>query len=184
MDSAVELWLVRHGETVWNAAGLVCGWSDVPLTARGQGQARSLRSRLTGQVFDSVWSSDLCRAVETAQLAYGAPRVDARLRELHFGQIEGVPWETLDPLHRNALLEFEGFRAPDGESTHDFSVRVFELLNLLSPGRHLLFVHAGLVRLVLRAVGNDEFLPPSSIAALEWTTRRLLFLEQGPPSPG
>ncbi|MCA9793539.1 MAG: histidine phosphatase family protein [Candidatus Eremiobacteraeota bacterium] len=179
MSAEVELWLVRHGQTEWNADGKVCGWFDAALTEHGREQARGLRGFLAAHQFTSVWSSDLSRAVETARLALGPARADARLREFHFGDVEGLVWHDLDPAVRDRILEFEGFRAPNGEDMQAFQERVYEFVDGLHPGRHLLFVHAGLIRLLLRAVDNDKFLPPASVAGLEWTRRRFLFIREG-----
>ena len=61
-NDALILWLVRHGQTTWNSQGLISGWTDVPLTVRGEDMARALRPRLSRESFDEVWSSDLQRA--------------------------------------------------------------------------------------------------------------------------
>ena len=176
---SVEVWLVRHGETEWTVLGKVSGWTDVTLTERGREQARGLQPRLSPQTFDTVWASDLQRTLETARLAWGEARPDERLRELDFGDLEGIVWEQLDSGHREALLAFEGFCPPAGESVETFQARVRGFLNELPPGRHLLFVHAGLIRLVLRDLEADRFLPPASVVALRWTQRQLLFIEPG-----
>ena len=60
--TAAEFWVVRHGESTWNADGRCQGQTDVPLSALGALQAASLAERLTGQSFDAVYSSDLARA--------------------------------------------------------------------------------------------------------------------------
>lgn len=78
----VRVWLVRHGETRWNTERRLQGISDIELSDRGREQAEQLRLRLGGRSFDAVWSSDLLRAVETAEIIFGGPRIDARLREL------------------------------------------------------------------------------------------------------
>ncbi|HSD65513.1 MAG TPA: histidine phosphatase family protein, partial [Vicinamibacteria bacterium] len=92
-----ELWLVRHGETPASRGRTLAGWTDVPLTEHGEGQAAALRPLVAGERFDGVWSSDLRRAVTTARLAWGEPRPDARLREMSFGTLEGRPWADLEP---------------------------------------------------------------------------------------
>lgn len=152
-----ELWLVRHGETEWNAAGRFCGRSDPPLTDRGRTQAASLRPELRDREFVSCLSSPSLRAIETARLAYGEPAIDERLRELDFGDVEGRTWmECSDDLRRK-LADYETFEAPNGESVAQLSARVAALLAELGAGRHLVFTHGGVIRLLLGRVGVTTF---------------------------
>src|SRR5512143_1769281 len=103
-----ELWLVRHGETPASGGRTLAGWADVPLTEHGEQQARALRPALEGERFDGVWSSDLQRAVRTACLAFDhEARPDQRLREMSFGQLEGLPWESLEQRWQEALARFD-----------------------------------------------------------------------------
>ena len=62
------LLLVRHGETDWNADGLLQGHTDRPLSDYGRGQARQLAEDLEGEGLDAIYSSDLSRARETAEI--------------------------------------------------------------------------------------------------------------------
>jgi broad specificity phosphatase PhoE len=86
-----RLWLVRHGETAWAAAGRHTGWSDIPLTESGREQAATLGPRLAGLAFAAIVSSPLSRALETARLAGFGDRVttDDDLREWDYGADEG-----------------------------------------------------------------------------------------------
>jgi probable phosphoglycerate mutase len=180
-----ELWLVRHGETPASLGQKLAGWIDVPLTARGEAEAAALRPLLATESFLSVWSSDLVRAVATARLAWGEPRQDRRLREIHFGSLEGHYWPTLDAPTLKALQTFEGFVAPEGESFVDLRTRVFGFLDGLGPGRHVLFTHGGVVRLLSREVGEDGFVPTGTLLVVDWTGRRLLRRHDGQgPRPG
>ncbi|WP_245587634.1 histidine phosphatase family protein [Calidithermus chliarophilus] len=177
MSGRVELWLVRHGQTVWNAEGRLTGWSDVPLTGLGEAQARALAPLLAAERFDGAVASDLARAVQTARLAYGEPeRVLPELRELNFGALEGLRWAELDEAHRQALLGFDGFAAPGGESTAGMRSRVYGAFDRLPAGRHLIFTHGGVLRLVLREFDQDRFLPPCAVVGLDWTARRVRFV--------
>ncbi len=176
----LELWLVRHGETPASRDGVLAGWADVPLTPRGVEQAEAVRPALAGERFDSVWSSDLQRAAETARLAWGDARRDARLREIHFGELEGRPWAALDPEVRRSFAEFNGFRPAGGETLAQVRERVLTFLGELSPGRHLLFTHGGVIRLLTREIGHDAFVPTGTVVALEWTRRELLFTRECP----
>jgi 2,3-bisphosphoglycerate-dependent phosphoglycerate mutase len=174
-----ELWLVRHGETPASKGRTLAGWADVPLTAHGEDQASALRPLLAGERFESVWSSDLRRAVTTARLAWGEARRDERLREMNFGELEGLPWETLDPRWQEGLARFEGFAAPGGEAFADLRARVFSFVDALGPGRHLLFTHGGVVRLLSREAGEDHFVPTGTLLVLDWDARRLVSRTDG-----
>jgi probable phosphoglycerate mutase len=126
-----------------------------------------------------VWSSDLRRAVTTARLAWGEPRQDKRLREMSFGSLEGQLWETLDPAAQQGLARFEGFGAPGGETFADLRARVLSFLDGLAAGRHLVFTHGGVVRLLSREVGEDRFVPTGTLLVLDWDSRRLLSRRDG-----
>src|SRR5688500_7655080 len=140
----VIVWLVRHGETTWNADHKISGWIDVDLTPRGKQMALDLRPRLAGLHFTSVWSSDLQRAKHTAQLAYDGPaQPDARLREIDFGPLEGQDWTQMDEELQKEVLAFSEHCTQGGETITTFESRIFEFLDELPPGTHLLFVHGG-----------------------------------------
>ena len=170
----LHLWLVRHGETPSSRDGVLAGWTDVPLTEVGQDQARALRPVLATQTFTSVWSSDLDRTMTTARLAYGETATDRRLRELHFGELEGQPWREIDARHMAALMAFEGFAAPGGESLVDLRLRVLAFVDDLAPGRHLIFTHGVVIALLGREVGQKELVPTGTLRVIDWTNRRPL----------
>jgi len=174
MSSSLELWLVRHGQTTANAGGIISGWLDVPLTDLGEAQARFAARHLAGLDFDGVWSSDLARALATARLAWGEPAADQRIRELHFGELEGRHWGDLGADLESALLEFKRFRAPGGEDLSELRERVLGFAGGLVPGRHLIFTHGGVIRLLTSDLGQDRFLQNGAVAVLDWTGRRLL----------
>ena len=161
-----RLWLVRHAETDWSSTGRLCGWTDVPLNARGRHQARALAWTLAGRRFTSAWSSDLRRSVDTARLSYGNPITDARLRELKFGAIEGSRWAELAPPIQGAMLSFDGFAAPEGETVDALRQRVLAFVAELPPGDHLVFTHGGVMRLLLRQAGIDQSIDPCGVAVL------------------
>ena len=167
---AVTLWLVRHGATAWSETGRVCGWTDVPLSAAGRGQAQLFQPRLQGLAFDGVWTSDLVRASEFARLAFGDATPDTSLRELDFGELEGRTWHDLEQPIRDALLRFDGFVAPGGESVAAFENRVVGFLSGLTPGEHLVFTHGGVVRLLTRLLGVASSPVPGELTVLEWAT--------------
>jgi probable phosphoglycerate mutase len=174
-----ELWLVRHGQTPASLARTLAGWEDVPLTEAGEAQAAALRPVLAGERFDGVWSSDLQRALLSARLAWGEPVPDRRLREMSFGQLEGVLYETLDPRWQEGLARFGGFEPPGGETFADLHARVLSFVDALPAGRHLVFTHGGVVRLLSREAGEDYFVPTGTLLVLDWEARCVVSRRDG-----
>src|ERR1700692_1328921 len=86
------IYLARHGETEWSLTGQHTGLTDLPLTKRGEANARALGKRLTGLKFAKVFTSPLQRATRTCELAgFGAvAEVDRNLLEWNYGQYEGL----------------------------------------------------------------------------------------------
>src|SRR6185312_6514824 len=83
------IYLARHGETAWSLSGQHTGLTDLPLTERGERNARRLGQRLAGQTFAAVLTSPLQRARRTAELAGFAAEVDPALVEWNYGEYEG-----------------------------------------------------------------------------------------------
>src|SRR5712691_9865758 len=83
--------LARHGETAWSLSGRHTGTTDLPLTPRGEENARDLGRRLAGIHFDAIYSSPLQRARRTAELAgFPDPQLTSLLREVDYGTYEGL----------------------------------------------------------------------------------------------
>ncbi len=177
-DENVELWLVRHGETTYNAARRIAGWCDPPLTVRGREQAEAVGPLLEGEVFTSAWSSDLQRSIETSRLAWGQVDKDERLRECNFGTYEGRPFDEVDAADARVFMDFRDFDMEDGDSHESFLHRIEGFVNELPPGRHLLFVHGGVIRILTQDLGVDRFVPTGSVVGVDWTNRRLLFVKE------
>ena len=150
------LLLARHGETDWNSERRWQGHVDRPLNERGREQARALAAELAGRRIDAVYSSDLLRARETAEIVAAAlgleVRVDPGLREVDTGSWSGLVHseiETSDP---------EGFRRwqeggkgwESGESYEEMGARVVAAVLELAaahPDETLLVVsHGGSIR--------------------------------------
>lgn len=175
----VILHAVRHGESAWNVDHKLTGWSDVPLTERGRAQAQAVRPHVTGP-YASVWSSDLRRALETAELARGPCPTDTRLREMDFGSYEGRVWNDLSAEVTRDMLAFESFAPPDGEPFAAVRARVLAFVAELGAGRHLLFTHGGVVRTLMAEVGEPRFVPNASVVGINWTRAELLFVQPPP----
>jgi 2,3-bisphosphoglycerate-dependent phosphoglycerate mutase len=142
------LLLVRHGETDWNADGRLQGHTDRPLSDHGRRQARKLAEELSGEEIEAVYSSDLARARETAEIVgdrLGLPvELDPELREKDWGN-----WEGLTAVERDRV-EFAG------ESTEAHQQRMLRALERISerhPGdaRVLVVTHGGSMRRVQAA---------------------------------
>ncbi|MCQ9131605.1 histidine phosphatase family protein [Streptomyces hilarionis] len=94
-----DLLLVRHGETEWSRSGQHTSFTDLPLTAHGEEQAKSLAALLSGRTFALALTSPLQRAIRTADLAgVAGVRVEPDLHEWDYGAYEGVT--TVD-IHRD-----------------------------------------------------------------------------------
>jgi broad specificity phosphatase PhoE len=141
------LLLVRHGETDWNAVGRLQGHTDRPLSDFGRRQAEQLAEELEDEPLDAIYTSDLARARETAEIAgerLGLPVVlDPDLREKDWGT-----WEGLTSVERDRV-EFVG------ESTEAHQERILGALRRIAerhPGGCVLIVtHGGSMRRVQTA---------------------------------
>lgn len=106
----MEIYIVRHGQTLWNKVKRFQGSADIELSEEGRELARESGRNLLETHFDKVFSSPLCRARETARLFCGGRDieiiVDERLRELNFGSYEG---QLYDDLVNNDALTFKYF---------------------------------------------------------------------------
>ena len=158
MTGPTKLLLVRHGETDWNRDGRWQGGSDTRLNDVGREQARALAQQLDGEI-DVLYSSDLARARETAEIVAAKlgleVRLDPRLRERGFGSWEGLTTTEIEERFAEAhrrWLAGEGAGADDAEAFEDFSARVEEFLSdvlRLHPGEEVLVVsHGGSIRVI------------------------------------
>jgi broad specificity phosphatase PhoE len=122
-ESVPTIYLARHGETEWSLSGQHTGLSDIPLTARGERNARQLGARLAGLKFAHVLVSPLKRARRTCDLAgFGAQAVvDPDLVEWNYGEYEG---KTSAEIHR-VRPDWQLFRdgCPGGESLSGVGAR-------------------------------------------------------------
>jgi broad specificity phosphatase PhoE len=91
------IYLARHGETAWSISGQHTGLTDLPLTDRGERNARRLADRLKGLSFRKVFTSPLQRATRTCELAgFGAQaEIDRDLLEWNYGEYEGRRTEEI-----------------------------------------------------------------------------------------
>ena len=123
------LLLVLQGETVWNAAGRLQGQTDIPLSPRGEAQARQVAARLASEPLDAIVASDLQRALHTARvIAARHPSVplhpDAHLREPSKGVWEGLPWDEVRARFpaQAAVWQADHDAVPEGHEPHTATV--------------------------------------------------------------
>jgi broad specificity phosphatase PhoE len=147
---AVELYLVRHGDTDWSRARRHTGRTDLPLSPAGEAEAKALGRHLDGLAVDRVLSSPLARAAFTARLAGFGDRVELTdaLLELDYGEYEG----RTTPEIRASRPGWDLFRdgCPGGETVEDAAGRARPLLAELAAagGRALLFSHGHQLRVL------------------------------------
>ncbi|GAP20385.1 histidine phosphatase family protein [Leptolinea tardivitalis] len=156
-----EIWLVRHGQTDWNLEGRLQGQLDVPLNETGLKQAQSLAETLRGKPFSAIYSSDLMRARQTAEIIARVVNLpitfDKRLREISQGQVEGM-------LFSDVIQKFEGAladrtrnpvesRLPGGESVAELAERFRDCVDEISRQKYtrpvLLIAHGLAIATIL-----------------------------------
>ena len=180
MGGAVELWLVRHGETEWSLSGKHTSRTDIPLTEHGRERAAEIGEYLAGVTFAAVLRSPMGRARETCQIAgFGdVAVVDEGLREWDYGVFEGRTTKEIQ-------AEIPGWSVwsneiVGGETVEHVGARVDGVIaRALSlgggDGKVALFAHAHILRILaarwigLEARGGELFaLGTGSVSVLGW----------------
>jgi broad specificity phosphatase PhoE len=149
-ESLPEVYLARHGETAWTISHQHTGRTDIPLTERGEGNARSLGLRLKGMSFARVLVSPMQRARRTCELAGFGPQADVGpdLMEWDYGQYEGLT--TVEIRKQNPGWELFRDGAPGGESVAEVGARADTVIAHLrdTQGRTILFGHSHFFRVL------------------------------------
>lgn len=158
-----RIYLMRHGETLFNVQSRIQGWSDSPLTEKGIAQAKQAGDYLReqGLTFDAYYSSTSERACDTLELVTGQTHFQRRkgLKEMNFGNFEGQP-EYLHPPreHRRAVGNY--YQIHGGESDQEVRQRVKSALTEIvqdHPDQSVLVVsHAGALYHFLASLGLDQ----------------------------
>jgi broad specificity phosphatase PhoE len=171
----MELVCVRHGRTAWNAERRFQGQTDIPLDAEGLAQAQALAAHLQPERFDVAVASDLTRARQTAE-AICAGRdlrleLDPDLRELEFGEWEGMTWTEIVARWPELDDRYETsprhYTPAGGEPWEHLCARVERALRAIASrnagdARVLIVSHAGVMHAILHvvkhvaAVQNDD----------------------------
>ncbi|MDO4230706.1 MAG: histidine phosphatase family protein [Lautropia sp.] len=186
-----RLLLVRHGETAWNAAKVLQGQADIPLSAQGRQQALALAPLVQRWAPTHVISSDLSRARDTAALLgwKNAPE-DARWREAHLGRWTSRPVKELLETEAEHYQRWRNGQEapPDGETIMQFRTRVGAALDELHQhdGNVLVVTHGGVIRAVLAIVLGLEAeqivaVDPGSLTMLDFSTNPRLLAYNNTP---
>ncbi len=147
-----------HGTTFDNEAGISSGWKNVQLSPLGVEQNKALMKQIEGWQFDAVYSSDLQRAVATADFLFeGRIKVviDERLRECNYGRYNGSSSKLVEPLQRKYVKD----PFPEGESYEQVKQRIRSLLDDLMTdyaGADLAFVSHKGPQLALEVLLNGK----------------------------
>lgn len=171
----LQVYLVRHGETQWNAERRIQGQSDSPLTEKGEQQAQQVAQRVRNMGITHVIASDLGRTKRTAEIIADAcgceVTLDPRLRELHMGVLERRQLDSLteeeEGWRQRLVNGTPDGRIPEGESMTDVSERMHAALNAcldLPEGSRPLLVSHGM------ALGS---LVSTILGLPSWAERRL-----------
>jgi probable phosphoglycerate mutase len=172
-----DVYLARHGETEWSLSGQHTSFTDLPLTERGERNARRLSERLRGLSFAKVFTSPLQRAKRTCELAgFGAvAEIDPDLVEWNYGEYEGR--RTVE-IHRDRP-DWQLFRdgCPGGESPSEVGARADRVIKRIRAvqGNALLFSSGHFLRVLAArwlsleaGAGRFFLLSTASLSALSY----------------
>lgn len=186
------LTLVRHGESEWNAARKIQGHLDSGLSQAGRDQARLLRDYLDIEAYETVYSSDLSRAWQTAELATGLEREQItrtpKLREHCFGRWQGLSADEVRERYPEEWSAYRGDplhnRPEGGESVMDLRDRMSALLDEWHA-RHdgetiLAFTHGGVVRMATLVTMGLPVSPWGVLRVANTGVTRVEFSPDGP----
>ena len=171
------IYLARHGETAWSISGQHTGRTDLPLTERGERNARRLGERLNGLTFAKVLTSPLQRAARTCELAGfgGIAQTDADLLEWNYGEFEGRRSEDIHAERPAWQLFRDG--CPNGETPGQVGARANRVVRQLRAlqGDVLLFSSGHFLRVLAArwlglepAAGRFFILSTASLSALSY----------------
>jgi broad specificity phosphatase PhoE len=144
----VNVFAIRHGETVWSLSGQHTGTTDIPLTDNGRRLAEQMRPVLAKQTFALVLVSPMQRARETCALAGlgGTAVIDSDLAEWNYGEYEGMTPKQIHEIAPGWLIFRDGF--PGGEAPEQVGVRADRVIarERAAGGDVGLFAHGHVLR--------------------------------------
>lgn len=173
-----HLYIIRHGETLWNREDRFQGSTDIPLSDRGRAQARRVADYLADKPLDAIYSSPLSRALDTARAVAEKVGLEVQivddLQEINVGQWSGKTWAEIEDIWpelkrkwiENPLLSGP---PPGGEDYNDFRRRCVDALDGIAAAHAdsdqvAVVCHGGVIRAVL-----------TILLGMPWTTRGRLY---------
>ena len=163
-----HLYIVRHGETVWNTEDKMQGVKDSPLTDKGKIHAQRMGEKLKemGVDFSALYTSDLGRALNTAEIINSNIGIEIteeeRLRERNMGVFEGHSWDYVRENYKEdfklLVSEDDDYCIPEGESRGEYRDKVISFMKFIAEkheGENILAVtHRGFINFFLRIILN------------------------------
>ena len=152
-----KLIIVRHGQTQMNADGLFFGKLDPELTDLGKEQAQSAREKLKAFNYDNIYSSDLKRASQTADIVNYLNKeiiYDSRLQEINFGIFEGLTYSEIKEKYpedcKESEVNWETYNFRTGESPREMQARAVSFIKSLDLKKdNLIVTHWGIIGCIL-----------------------------------
>ena len=152
----MRVYVIRHGESETNLENKWTGWMDVHLTEKGKNDAKGAGEILKNVTFKKIYTSDLTRAIETAEAALPNCKYEksALLREINVGDLAGNPLSIITDEQRE-IISKEGYGIFGGETKKEFEDRIQSFIKELEVENHdtvAVFSHAGWLRGMLDMV--------------------------------
>lgn len=189
---ATRIIAIRHGETSWNVDARIQGHLDIPLNDIGLWQAQRAGAALAHEHFDAIYSSDLQRAMATAQAVASTTgctvQPDTGLRERCFGSFEGHTFADIEASHPEQALRWRQ-RDPEfvpeggGESLHMLRSRIQHTVDRLASqhqgGQIALVAHGGVMDVLYRLATRQDAQAPRTWELGNAAINRLLWTPEG-----
>jgi probable phosphoglycerate mutase len=191
-----EIWVVRHGETPWNTVRRVQGWEDIELNEIGISQAHALGRHLAAntqptQPIEAIYSSDLKRAHQTANIIAGAigltPQIETGVRERNFGVLQGLIFNTMHE-HQPEAAKIWASRdphgvIPEGETLGTFHSRVVKAIDEIATrhaGKRVMVVsHGGAMDIIWRHASQVSLQEERKTPIVNTSVNRILVSADG-----
>ena len=156
-----KLFLVRHGESEWNVLKRIQGQQNVALTDRGKLQARLFAKRLLNENIDSIYSSDLDRAYNTAVIIGNMLKIDVNpmpgLREIDFGKWEGISYDNISDIDSKEIILWrkapEKLKVDGAETLEELQLRamseIYRIMDTEKKHNVLIVSHSATLKTII-----------------------------------